>query len=97
MKSIIWVDKKGLKHRSVLKDDMDESKPELGYKSDPPNVVEEIDWNVVAKDLHNELVDRGLFTEEDVITQQNSLTGAVLAVLKRKVKMLYKRRDIVNG
>lgn len=94
MKNVIWVDKKGFKHRSFLKDDMNESEPKLGYVSDPPNVVAEIDWDTVAKDLHNELVNRGLYSLEDVVEQQNGLTGAILSVIKRKVKELYKRRNV---
>lgn len=92
-KIVIWKDKRGIMHRSILKDDMSEERPQDGYISDPPSVFS-LDWNEIAKDLHNQLVARKLFTKQHIT--QNELTGAILAALRKKVKDLY-RREYVGG
>lgn len=91
MKVVIWTDKKGIKHRSFLQKDMSEKRPQLGYVSDPPNVLG-LDWNKIAKDLHNQLVDRGLFALEDITG--NELTGAILGAIRKRVKGLYRRKNV---
>lgn len=92
MKVVMWTDINGVKHRSVLQDDMPETRPRTGYLSDPPDVIH-LNWNKLAIQLHNELVNRGLFTYQDVINSQNGITGAVLAVFRKKVKDLYKQQE----
>ena len=92
MKAVIWTDDDGIKHRSFITEDMTDSEAPSGYVSDPPDVINEINWQEVAKDLQNNLVDRGLFTYRQMRTSQNGLSGAVLAALKRKVAELYRRK-----
>jgi hypothetical protein len=90
MKEVVWTDGNGLMHRSVLKDDMPEVRPNEGVIIDPPDVIHKINWDDVAKALHNELVRRGLFTYNDVMVGQNLLSSAILAVLRKRVKQLYR-------
>ena len=92
MKEVVWIDDDGIKHRSFITEAMTDSDAPLGYISDPPDVINEIDWREVARDLQNNLVDRGLFTYRQMRTSQNGLSGAVLAALKRKVIELYRRK-----
>lgn len=91
MKTVIWTDKKGVRHRSFLQDDMSKHRPQDGYKADPPNVFE-LDWNAMARNLHNQLVDRKIFTIEDITG--NELTGAILGAIRKKVKELYRRENV---
>lgn len=74
----------------MLKEGMREANPEQGFLADPPDVIHKIDWDAVAKDLHNELVRRDLFTYQDVIRGQNLLSSAILSALRKRVKQLFR-------
>lgn len=93
MRSVIWTDDRGLRHHSLLREHEDDSMAPEGMPQDPPDVVNRIDWQQVAHDLHNQLVDRHLFTEADLQADRSGtlLTGAVLAALRRRVIMLYRQ------
>lgn len=90
MKPIAWTDEKGYNHSAMVRDDDDLEAVSEGRKvsRDPPH-IERIDWDVVKRDLHNQLLARGLLTPSDVEEQQNGVTGAVLAALRPKVLELY--------
>jgi hypothetical protein len=92
MKLVEYKDDQGRIRRALLKDD---DPPELaeqgrGVPQDPPD-LEQIDWQAVATDLHNELVVRGLLNFEDVQRQQNGLGAAIRAVLLPRLTRLYRR------
>jgi hypothetical protein len=88
MKLVTWKDRKGVMHRSgVLDKDKD---PSEGFLFDPPDVIHKIDWEAAAKDLHNALVRRGLFTYDDVMRGQNELSGAILSAFRKRVKQLFR-------
>jgi len=91
MKHVIWTDGDSRKHRSFVKDSHPDSMARLGIPGDPPD-IEELDWNVIKRKLHNALVDRGLFTYQDVVAQQHGVTGAILSALRGEVIGLYKNR-----
>jgi hypothetical protein len=93
MKFVKWTDSNGIKHLAGITDNIPEKMPHLGYQFDPPDVFN-INWQDVAKDLHNQLVDRGLFTYEDIQRYQNRLAGAILASLRKRVKRLYKENKV---
>lgn len=90
MKKVTWVDRDGKKRAALVRDEDDESVAIEGHgiPLDPPD-VSVLDWNEVARDLHNSLVDRGLISKEDVIRSKAGVNGAVLAALRRKVLALY--------
>lgn len=89
MRSVIWTDEEGLRHRSLLLDtDPDEYAPQ-GILQDPPN-VEELDWNLIKRTLHNLLVDRELFSTDDI--RRNELQAVVNAALARPLKQLYRQK-----
>ena len=87
----IWTDRKGVMHRSVLTKET--NRPNEGFLVDPPDVIHGINWDDVARDLHNQLVRRGLFERQDVIREQNQLTGAVLSALRKRVKQLFREES----
>lgn len=91
MKTIIWQDKKGFQHRSLLRDGDDERHPERGLPADPPD-VKAIDWNAVALRLNSELVARGLWTWDDVQRQQSGLSGAILTALRPAMQEMYRQQ-----
>jgi hypothetical protein len=93
MKIVMWTDSLGRKHRSVLQEHMPATRPKEGYLSDPPD-IRELNWDELVIELHNELVNRGLFTYEDIVHSQNGLTAAILRVFRKKVKDLYRRENV---
>ena len=95
MRSVFWTDEQGLKHHSLLRNHEDDSIASEGLHQDPPDVINGIDWHQVARDLHNQLVNRRLFSEEDIAADRSGtlLSGAVLSALRRRVILLYRRHE----
>jgi len=91
MRVVIWQDETGLLHRSWVRDQDPDAFARSGVPADPPDVTA-LDWDAIARELHNELVRRHLVTWADVQAQQQGLTGAVLAVLKPKLVQLYRQQ-----
>lgn len=89
MRYIEWKDKRGYMRRSLLRRGDSTKRPERGLPAGVPD-LSGINWQEVERDLNNELYKRGLFTFEDVQRSRNALSGAVLAVLKRRLVTLYK-------
>lgn len=88
MKTVIYIDKHGYKHGALLRDSDDESHPQVGIPLNPPPIDSLI--KDAARELHNELVTRGLFTWEDIQRSQNGLTDVILAVFRRKLIEAYR-------
>ena len=88
METITWTDEKGIMHRSIITSETEN--PAEGFLYDPPDVIHNIQWDEVAKDLHNALVRRGLFTYNDIMYGQNELSGAILSALRKRVKQLFR-------
>jgi len=57
--------------------------------------IHSIDWDQVKKELHNELIDRELFTWEDV-QLKGGLENVIKTVLKKHLIYQYKR-GMKNG
>ena len=90
MKRVTWTDGVGKNHAALIRDDDSQETAQKGHgiPQDPPD-VEQLDWSGIARDLHNELLARGLVTKDDVVKSQNGVTSAILAALRRKVLTLY--------
>ena len=89
MKDSYWVDSKGYKHHSLIRDDFD--MPEEGILRDPPD-IQSLPWEDIKRDIHNHLVNMGLYTYQDLMRVQNGVTGAINGALKRRIVALYKER-----
>lgn len=94
MKIIKWTDDDGWKHRSLIRDDMDESLAYQGLPQDPPSLIE-LDCEQLLKDLHNLLVDRNLIEMKD-IQGNNNLRNAVEIVFFKPIFELY-RNKLIGG
>jgi len=93
MRIVDWIDDKGYKRRSLVRDKDPDSSARFGIPQGPPS-LDELDWKAIKRDLHNQLMDRGLHTYQDVTKQQNGVTGSVLAAVRKPLILLYrKRRD----
>jgi hypothetical protein len=97
MKSVIWTDEEGYRRRSLLRDvDPDHLAPQ-GIPADVPD-LSHLDWDDIQRELHNALVERGLFTWTDVQRAQNGVTSAVTQVFKKRLIALYKLKlEAKNG
>lgn len=93
MKLVEWRDKKGWLRRSLLRDEDDNQSAPLGIPQGVPDIME-LKWRDIQRELNNELHNRGLFSHDDVVRSQNGLTGAILAVLRRRLIGLYRQVDV---
>ena len=92
MRRVQWIDRKGRNHASVVRDrDPDDlAKAGYGIPGDPPD-VDQLDWDAIKRDLHNELLARGIITYEDLVAAQNGATGAILAAIRSRLTTLYRQ------
>ena len=94
-----WLDDDGYLRQVLLRnDDLDDNK-DYGIPFDPPSLTEFNIPEAVKKDLHNELVDRGLISQADVLAQQSGVTGAVEKIGRRhnlkQTEVRQLRRDLL--
>jgi hypothetical protein len=52
--------------------------------------VNKLDWDAIKRDLHNELVSRGIYTWHDAQAVQDGIVGSILFALKNKIIALYR-------
>jgi len=91
MRLVQWTDKGGYLRQSYIKDDDPDGMAVSGIRHEPPDITR-IDWEGVQRDLHNELVKRGLISWKDVQAQQSTLVPAISSVLKRRLIALYREK-----
>ena len=89
MRRVIWEDRNGYTRASLIRDGDPDESAEHGIPVDPPS-LDRIDFEEVKRDLHNELVRRGIFTYKDVQREQRAITASVISVLKKRVVDIYK-------
>lgn len=89
MKIVKWTDGRGYIHQSRLRDIDPDTEARNGIPHDPPD-LDLIDWDVLKRDLHNALVEKGLITWEDVQQQQNGVSSTAMRVFKRHIIRLYR-------
>jgi hypothetical protein len=70
MKNVVWTDRTVTSGFPLLRDrDPDHMAPE-GIPLTPPD-LSQLDWEEMKRELHNSLVDKKLFTWDDVQREQN--------------------------
>ena len=90
MKTIEWVDERGYKRRSMLRDDDPDELAHMGIPLPGPPDLDQLDWGHLQRELHNALFNAGLFTWQDVQVAQTGVTSAILTGFKRPVVTLYR-------
>lgn len=91
MRLVTWEDEHGYLRQSYIPDGQPDSAAESGIPHNPPD-LSEIDWEEVAKEIHNALVAQGLITWQDVQRQQTTLVPILVAPVKRRIQALYRRK-----
>jgi len=89
LKKVVIEDAHGYKHAFLLRDTDPVSMAEQGIPLEPPD-VNLIPWEEVKRDLHNALVEYGLFTWQDVQRGQNRITTITRSLIKRHLVLLYR-------
>ena len=87
MRLVIWTDRDGFRHRSLLRDSDPDDRAPFGISADPPD-LSMLDWDGVRRDLWNALVDRGICTWLDV--QKGDVRASILNAMHRRVQDLYR-------
>jgi len=96
MRLVTWEDERGYKRQSYVPDSApDEMAEHSGIPHDPPD-LSEIDWEEVAKEIHNALVAQGLITWQDVLRQQTTLIPILVTPVKKRIQALYRKKYEAN-
>ena len=90
-KYIIWTDKNGYMRRSLVKDTDDTSKARYGIPAGPPD-LEQIDWDVIRREINNVLCNQGIYTWVDAQRNESGFIAAV-NVLRRHLIALYRESN----
>lgn len=91
MKLTRWTDATGYERATLLRDGDGDELREAGLPVGPPD-IHKLDWEALVRDLHNELMRRGLFNWQDVQRSQNGLTAAVRKIIVKPLIALYRER-----
>lgn len=92
MRKVIVEDRHGYKHAYLIRDNDPDEMAEMGIPLEPPD-INRLPWEEVKRDLHNFLVEQGLFTWQDVQAGQNKITTITRTLLKRPLVLLYRLSD----
>lgn len=93
MKQVKWVDEKGWKHVSIVQDNAKPEQYAKGLPTDPPD-MKSINWETVARDLNNILIDRNLLSYADLQRPNNGLENAVRSILLKEIILLFKLLEV---
>ena len=91
MREVSWTDKYGYKRRSLVRDSDSDEMASQGVLLGPPN-LDELDWEGIKRDLHNALMDAGIFSWRDC-QEKRGLRGAILSTMKRRLVYLYREAE----
>lgn len=90
MKNVISVDNRGYKRIYSIRDKDNDKDAKLGIPIGPPD-ISSLDWDLIGRDINNELVDKGLITWDDVVRSQNGLSQVIVSIVRRKIVELYRK------
>lgn len=88
MKLVTFTDQNGYNHKSLLRDN--DTDPAIGLLQSPPDFTQ-LDWNEIARNIHNALLDAGLLTVNDVQIRQADFNKIILAKVGKKIFALYQQ------
>lgn len=91
MKRVIWTDRQGFKHASLIRDNDPETEAVFGIPDDPPDMGPTLEN--FKKILHNEFVDRGITSYRDYVIKQNEIS-AIFSMLKRDIIGTFRQDEI---
>lgn len=90
MKIVEFTDNNGFNHKSLIRDT--DTDPSIGLINDPPD-LRMLDWESIAKNIHNALVERGLLTIKDIQIRQTEFNQIILARVGKQIFKLYQEQN----
>lgn len=92
MRTVTWEDRNGYLRAALIRDDdPDEAGPQ-GLPLEPPDLGD-LDWDGVARDIHNSLVQQRLFTWEEVQQKQGPLLSIACRAVKRRLVVAFRQKQ----
>lgn len=82
MRTVVWEDRKGWKHRSLVREK--DADPKMGISQDPPD-LHDMDLNGILRDIHNGLVESGVHDWTTYQRQQRHMARIINTAVKRRV------------
>lgn len=90
MKLVTFTDGDGYAYNSLIRDgDID---PSIGLIQSPPD-LRLLDWESIAKNIHNALLERGLLTINDIQIRQTEFNQIILAKVAKQIFKLYQEQN----
>jgi hypothetical protein len=88
MRVVIWEDRRGYKHRSLVPDSMSDDDAKLGILQDPPD-LHLADWEAAMKAMHNRFVEMGIYSWDE-IQKANNLQNIIFSAVKPVIIGLFR-------
>lgn len=90
MKLVDFTDANGYNHKSLIRDN--DTDPTIGLIQSPPD-LRRLDWESIARNIHNALLERGLLTVKDLQVRQTEFNQIVLARVGKQIFTLYQQQE----
>lgn len=91
MKQVIYTDQNGLQHKSILRDG--DTDPSIGLLQSPPDILS-LDWEGIAKTIHNKLLEANLLTIQDIQIRSADFNKIILATVGKRIYALYQNGEL---
>lgn len=92
MKLVEWKDSDGYMRRRWLKDSDPNEMGMQGIPEESPD-MDALDWDNIRRNLHNQLMARGLYSFHDVQRSQNGVTATIRSAVVRPLLDLYRQQE----
>jgi hypothetical protein len=90
MKIMNYSDNNGYHYKSLVRDgDFD---PSIGILQAPPD-LRQLDWEMIVRNIHNELLARGLITLQDVQIRNIEFNQLIMAKVVKPIYALYQQQE----
>ena len=91
MRTVIWTDRHGYKHRSLVRDGDPDDAAEQGIMQDPPD-LHLADWEGVIRDMHNAFIEHGVCSWLE-IQKANNLSSIIFPPVKKRIIGLFRSME----
>lgn len=90
MKLLTYTDSDGFTYQSLVRDN--DTDPSIGLIQSPPD-LRQLDWDAIARNIHNALLERELFTIQDIQIRGTEFNQIILAKVVKQIYRLYQDQE----
>lgn len=90
MKLLTYTDSDGFTYQSLVRDN--DTDPSIGLIQSPPD-LRQLDWDAIARNIHNALLERELLTIQDVQIRSAEFNQIILAKVGKRIFALYQQQE----